>query len=82
MSHWYAAGMFATMERQLLLLGPLLLVLASLCGALKIEMTELSTVYVPEYVSGDTVYYTLECGYMGRIAFDRENKVIYVVGEW
>ena len=81
MSHWYAAGVFPTMERQLLLLGPLLLMLASLCGALKIEMTELSTVYMP-YVSGDKEHYILECGDMERIAFDRENKVIYAVGEW
>lgn len=71
------------MERQLLLLGPLVLVLASLSGALKVEMTELSTVYVPKYIDHlNQETYTLPYGIMRGIAFDRVDKVIYAVGEW
>ncbi len=70
------------MGRQLLLLGAMVLVLASLCNALTVEMTELSTVYLPKFISpGNQEMYSLPHGWMKSIAFDRENKVIYAVRE-
>ena len=71
------------MDRQLLFLGSVVLLLASLCCGLHVSMTKLSTVYLPE-CDADTGEKTFSLNYrvLETIAFERESKIIYGVGEW